>query len=432
MSRALRPVLAAGLTAAFALLSGLSCLPGVRPTPAPKAVQTVSVLYTGDLDWTLLPQLASLVKTSRPAAAIVAGRLLVPAQLDYLFQGEAGYAALSVSGVDAVRLAPEFLALGLKTARRLADSVLPPVFLLSANVWDSSRQALFSPPYLRKDYAAGSGTIRLGFLGLSGEPSSPFWNQPGTALQSPDSAVRLLAALRMTSDLVGIVADAKTVPGFLAGADFVLGSATTPLPATASRANRLEFDLDAQNRVSARRVVPIDLTRVTRDSATAAVVRRFERAADSLLNNRINEAKVELDIKTLNALALKNASSRAHTEAALFGNSLVLKPLGIGDITLARLFGITGDGNRLVKIDIEGLEFDKFPPRDEPGVIWRSILQHQRIMLHRQYSIVTTLDYVTGHPTLSPRRLSFLPLSLAEIYAYALRDRSKAKPDTLD
>lgn len=425
-------MLAAGLTAALVLLLGLACLPAVRPAPPPKAVQTVAVLYAGDIDWTLLPQFAALVKTSRPAAALVAGRLLVPAPLNYLFQGEAECKALAASGIDAIRLTPEFLALGLKTARRLADSVLPPAFLLSANIWDSSRQALFGPAYLRKNYTGSGGTVRLGFLGLSGEPSSPFWNQPGIAWQTPDSAARLLAALRMTSDLVGVVADAQAFSGFLAGADFILGSTGAPLPAVSSRVNRLELDLDAQNRVSARRVVPIDLTRISPDTVTLAVVRRYERQADSLLKNRINEARVELDLKSLNAVALKTASSRAHTEAALFGNSLVLKPLGIGDITLARLFDITGAGNRLLKINIEGQEFSQFPPRDEPGVAWRSILQHQRIMLRRQYSIVTTLEYVTGHPTLSPRRLSFLPLSLAEVYAYALRDRSQARPDTLE
>jgi 2',3'-cyclic-nucleotide 2'-phosphodiesterase (5'-nucleotidase family) len=432
MNRNARTLLAAGLAAALLLLLGLSCLPIVRPTPTPKAVQTVSVLYAGDIDWTSLPQFAALVKADRPAAAIVAGRLLADYRLNYLFQGEAECAALAASGVDAIRLTPEFLALGLKTAHRLADSVLPPAFLLSGNVWDSARQALFGPAYLRKNCVVAGGTVRLGLLGLSGEPASQFWNQPGIAWQAPDSAARLLATLRMTSDLVGVVADAKTAPGFLAGADFTIGSAGAPLPATASQVNRLELDLDAQNRISARRVVPVDLTRVSPDSTVLATVRRYERQVDSLLKSRINEARVELDGKTLNAVALKTAPSRAHAEGALFGNSLVLKPLGIGDITLARLFDITGAGNRLLKIDIEGQEFDKFPPRDEPGVGWRSILQQQRIMLRRQYSIVTTLDYVTGHPTLTPRRLSFLPLNLAEVFAYALRDRSKAKPDTLD
>jgi hypothetical protein len=65
-------------------------------------------------------------------------------------------------------------------------------------------------------------------------------------------------------------------------------------------------------------------------------------------------------------------------------------------------------------------------------VEWRSILKHQRIMLRRQYDIVTTLEYVISHPVLMSRRLDFLPLSLAEVYAFALRDRSKAKPDSLE
>ena len=148
-----------------------------------------------------------------------------------------------------------------------------------------------------------------------------------------------------------------------------------------------------------------------------------------MLKSRINESSVELDLKALNAVALKTTPSRAHTEAALFGNSLVLKPLGIGDITLARLFDITGTGNRLLKIDMEGQEFDKFPPRDEPGVGWRSILQHQRIMLRRQIQHCDDAG-LRDRPSELRRRAgsASLPLSLAEVYAYALRDRKGRSP----
>jgi hypothetical protein len=151
-----------------------------------------------------------------------------------------------------------------------------------------------------------------------------------------------------------------------------------------------------------------------------------------MLNLRINDAKTELDTQALYRLALKTTASRAHAEGALFGKSLVLKPLGIGEITLARLFDIAGTGNRLLKVEIEGQEFAEVMTKGEPGVEWRAILQHQRIMLRRQYSIVSTLDYVRAHPLLMQRQLEFLPVSLAEVYAFALRERGKSKPDSLE
>ena len=411
----------------------LFCRPLVRPTPISRAAQTVTVLYSGDIDWTLLPRFAALVKAEKPDLSVIGGRFLTDGPVRYLLLGEAECQALAASGIDAVRLTPDFLGLGLKTARRLADSLVPPVFLLSGNVWDSSRQSLFGPAFLRRAISLPAGSLRIGLIGLAGNGSSPFWNQPGIAWQNPDSAARhLLPVVRMSSDLVGIVSEPGAAPELTPGADFVIGSDKSPLPATSSLVNRLELGLDAQNRVVVTRITSIDLQRLKPDSVVLALVRKLEQRADSLLDARVNETKVELDIKALTGIALKTTSSRAHAEGALFGNSLVLKPLGIGDISLRRLFDVTGPGNQLLKLRIEGQEFEKFPPPGEPGVEWRSILKHQRIMLRRQYDIVATLEYVVNHPVLMSRRLDFLPLSLAEVYAFALRDRSKAKPDSLE
>jgi 2',3'-cyclic-nucleotide 2'-phosphodiesterase (5'-nucleotidase family) len=408
----------------------VSCRQVVRPAPTPKAVQSLSVLCFGDIDWTELPEIATLVKTEKPALSVITGKLLSDGPVTYLFHGQAECAALAASGIDAIRLTPEFLSLGAKTARSLADSVIPPVFLLGGNVRDSSASSTFGSAYLRRTVAARTGTLRLGLIGLAGDGTSPFWNQTAIAWQNPDSAIQsLLPSLKLTSDLVGVVAPSGAVPGEFPGADFVI-TAGAP-PAATAGASRLELKLDAQNRVVATRVLPITL-RSKPDSAVLAIVNRYQRQADSLLRHKINEAKVELDTTTLTRIALRTAPSVARADGALFGNTLVLKPLGIGDITLARLFDVTGTGNRLVRTYIEGQEFGQGLTRGEPGVEWRSILRNQRVMLRRQYDIVTTLDYVQTHPLLAQRRHDFLPVSLAEVYAFSLRERGKAKPDTME
>jgi hypothetical protein len=408
----------------------LTCRPVVRPAPTPRAVQSLSVLYFGDIDWTELPEIATLVRTEKPSLSIVTGKLLSDRPITYLFHGRAECEALAASGIDAIRLTPEFLSLGVKAARHLADSVIPPVFLLSGNVRDSSKSATFGSACLRKTITTRTGSLRLGLIGFAGDESNPLWNQTAITWQNPDSAMRgLLLALKLTSDLVGVVAPAGAAPGEFPGADFVI-TADAPL-SKAAGVNRLELKLDAQNRVVETRVTPIAL-RSEPDSAVLAIVNRYQRQADSILKHKINEATVELDTRALTRIALRTVPSVARAEGVLFGNTLVLEPLGIGEITLARLFGVTGTGNRLVRTYIEGQEFGQGLSKGEPGVEWRSILKNQRIMLRRQYDIVTTLDYVQTHPLLAQRRHDFLPMSLAEVYAFALRDRGKAKPDTVE
>lgn len=421
------------LLPAFAAALFVACRPVIRPAPQPKAVQTLTVLYAGNIDWTRLPELATMLKTEKPALSIIEGEILDQGPVAWLFQGRAECEALAGTGVDAVRMTPAFLSLGTKTARHLADSVLPPVFLLSADVLDTTRQPAFGASFLRKTSMTRNGSLRLGLIGLAGDQDNLFWRQAGISKENPDSAYRrLVPVLKMTSDVVGVAVNPATPDVACPGADFVIGSRAAPLPASGTAVNRLELELDARNQVVRTRVTSLDLTRVKPDSAVAGIVSRYQHEADSLLKRKINDALVELDEKTLTKMALKTAPSRVHAEGALFGNSLSLKPLATGEITLARLFDITGAGNRLLKLGIEGLEFEQGLTRGEPGVEWRSILKHQRIMLHRQYDIVTTLDYVIAHPLLMQRRLDFLPMSLAEIYAYALRDRGKAKPDTLE
>jgi hypothetical protein len=421
------------LLPAFATVLLVTCRPVVRPLPQPKAVQTLTVLYAGSIDWTRLPEIATLLKTEKPALSIIDGEFLSQGPVTYLFQGRAECEALAHSGVDAVRMTPGFLCLGGKAAWYLADSVLPPVFLLSSDVWDTARQSQFGSAFLRKTIATRTGSLRIGLIGLAGDNRNLLWDQHGIAKLSPDSATRhLVPIMKMTSELLGVAANPADSNAPCPGVDFVIGSADAPLPTSSTTLNRLELDLDAQNRVIGTRVLPLALTRVKPDSAVQEIVRKYQKQAESLLTHRINVATAELDTKNLAKLALKTAASRLRAEGALFGNSLVLKPLGIGEITLARLFDITGTENRLVRTAIEGQEFEQVLTKGEPGVEWRSILKNQRIMLRRQYDIVTTLDYVETHPQLLSRRHDFLPTSLAEIYAFALRDRGKAKPDTTE
>lgn len=439
----LKPAWACGLWLGLVLLLVgvgafiVSCRQVVRPGPTPKAVQSLSVLYFGDVDWTELPEIAALVKTEKPALSIVTGKLLSDGPATYLFHGRAESEALAASGIDAIRLTPEFLSLGVKTARNLADSVIPPVFLLSGNVRDSSTSSTFGSACLRKTVAFRTGTLRLGLIGLAGDGTSPFWNQTAITWQNPDSAIQsLLPSLKLTSDLVGVVAPSGAVPGEFPGADFVITADTTLSGGVGGQgsgvgARRLDLKLDAQNRVVATKVTPVAL-RSEPDSAVLAIVSRYQRQADSMLKHRINDAKAELDTTALTRLALRTAPAVARAEGALFGNTLVLKSLGIGEITLARLFDVAGTGNRLVRTYIEGQEFEQGLTKGEPGVEWRSILKNQRVMLHRQYDIVTTLDYVQTHPLLAQRRHDFLPLSLGEVYAFALRERGRDKSDTLE
>ncbi len=411
----------------------VTCRPVVRPLPQPKTMQTLAILYAGSIDWTRLPEIATLLKTEKPDLSIIDGEFLNQGPVTYLFQGRAECEVLAHSGIDAVRMTPAFLSLGAKAARYLADSVLPPVFLLSSDVWDTTRQSQFGSAFLRKTIATRTGSLRIGLIGLAGDGRNLLWDQHGIAKLSPDSATRhLVPIVKMSSDLLGVVANPTDSNANYAGVDFAIGSAAAPLPTSNATMNRLELDLDDQNRVIGTRVATLSLARVKPDSAVQEVVRKYQKQLESLLTRRINSATAELDTKSLTKIALKNSASRFHAEGALFGNSLVLKPLGIGEITLARLFDVTGLGNRLVRTEIEGQEFGQGLTKGEPGVEWRSILKNQRIMLRRQYDIVTTLDYVETHPQLLSRRHDFLPTSLAEIYAFALRDRGKAKPDTVE
>jgi hypothetical protein len=412
------------LLALFALL-GASCFI-VRKTQT--AVQTLTILYAQDLDWTQLPSLASLVKSEKPALTVVCGDLIKGDAASYLFQGRNAAEAIGKAGVNAVCLTPGWLRLGLPAMRYIIDSAARSVFFLSANVNDTFKAGALGQPYLRITLPGPGGAIKLALVGVTADTGNLYLKQDGITYQDPtDAALRAVALLRMNNDVVGILGPANA-SAVLPGADFSIPAQAGQKPGAVWR---LQLQLDAQNHVIGRRTTEIGLADAKPDSVVLSIVRGWQAQAESALNAVINQATVDLDTTALARIAARFAPQATHCDGSLFGNRLKLKPMSQGEITLARLYDISGpDNNTLVRLRLEGYQIEQLNRTANLDIEWRGILQRQRLTVHRAYSLVTTVDYVRSRPDLAAKKLDFLPVSLAQVFATAFRNNTAAPPDT--
>ena len=258
-------------------------------------VKTISILYTGDIDWTKLPELSNLIKAEEPALTIICGRVLDGGLITEQFKGQAEIEALARSGVNAVCVTPDFLRQGVRTARRLIDSVAPGVFFLSANLQDSLRQGPFGQVFVKAGRPGSKSGDRLAVIGLLTDSSSPDLRQPGLTWEDPVKAARkFLPQMKMNADLLG----AALCPSrdlTLAGFDFAIGerayegdtmrhrvlSRRTAAPGTVYR---LELQLDEQNQITGHHVTELKLESMEPDPAVQAIVQRYQQQLRTIMD----------------------------------------------------------------------------------------------------------------------------------------------------
>lgn len=409
--------------AASVLVLGCSCdlLRSVRPG----AGQKIVIVYTGTLNWNLLPEMCALARDESADLTLVAGGLSVGWPVAALYDGRAEAEALSASGVSAVGISPGMLRQGIRRLRTLIDSMAPGVMFLSANLLDSTTRSAIGQGFLKARATARGPVERLGLIAVTPDSADQSLKQPGLLWQSPEEASRrLMPSLRLGSDLTGIVYAAGSETE-LSGFDFVIGGrkSRTPLPDRDDIACRLELKVDGRRRIVSQRVREIRLSTIEPDPEVKAIVNRYAAAADSLAALRINDSDVELTPRALARIMTRVAPMVLRADGSLFGNSLRLASLPPGPVTLQALHRCAG-ANELVVVRIKGQEAGLLSGPGEPGIQWRGALRRQPIPLARQFDIVTTVDYVRTHERLRGRPLQFVPVTAAQVLAWALRDRT--------
>lgn len=229
----------------------------------------IRIVYTGDFDWTELPQLASLIEAEQPVLAVVAGRILEGGQITERFRGEAEIATLARTGVNAVCLTPDFLQLGREACRRLIDSVAPGVFFLSANVSAGSRP--FGQAFIIAQNPDGQFPVRIAVLGVLADTGNVRIGESGLTWVEPAVAVRrFLGQMRMNADFAGVV----TYPleaAEISGLDFAIGQR-----ADRNTAYRLTLEFDPENQLVKQRTERLNLRAAAPDSGVAELVRRYQ------------------------------------------------------------------------------------------------------------------------------------------------------------
>jgi 2',3'-cyclic-nucleotide 2'-phosphodiesterase (5'-nucleotidase family) len=411
----MKSLLRFALAATVLLAAGCSTL---RLTSGPS--RSIRILVTGDIDWRQLPQLATLVTAEKPALTVITGKVLSDGPVTYLLQGEAEARTLellsssaSSFGPLAVCVTPDFLRLGVKTAGHLIDPIAPSVFFLTANVLDSARSAPLGQPYVRFSVP---GVARVAVLGFVTDASSLYLMQARLTIVNPESsALRTIPRLRVNTDLVGTVGAPRGT-----GADFNLPSGLKP-----GTACRLDVFVDRLSQVTGARRTELKLAEQTPEPGLLARVQALENWADSVLEDRVNDATTDLDVQALTTVALRNAPRLCRADGALFGNALALKPLAAGTITLERLLASAPLENELVKVRVPGLDLPGLLPANEPGIEWLGVLRQQKLIPGRTYELITTLPYLRNHPRFAAYRPEFVPQCLAQVLAYGLRDRSR-------
>ena len=267
------------LAIASALAVMLSAFCSVHTTnKGSESAHTISILYTGDLNWTTLPQLATLIKHEKPVLTVVDGKITGNLAVRQAYKGQAEIEALAAAGVNAVCLTPDLLEFGIGNVRRLMDSVAPGLFFLGANITESAKTAALGQPFIKLTRSA----IRLALIGLATD-SAPYRQQAGIAWQQPAlAAARNLSLARMNSDIVGAVfypASELALPGL----DFMIGSKRfgTGLSSKPADVYCLELRFDGARRVVGHRTTELSLAEAEPDSAVQAIVRSHQTRADA-------------------------------------------------------------------------------------------------------------------------------------------------------